>query len=493
MRALTRREFLGALAGTGPALMFPGCSQVSRHRETIPRLRRVAPILVDPHCHVFNGCDLPVRGFVRNVLLRDAGFRRAVAETAAHFLVQAGTPDFADENLILDGMLAGRPMRPMALGLEPSQPDFDEFVREVERRDAAEVDRLLHEDASGAPRARSRRERVDLLARTRLVSAYRWVRLLRKFRFQIVDELFQTYPDIELFTPALVDLDYGVSDHARTSIPEQIVLYEKLMRLHPGRLHAFVAFDPLREARHAETGDIPSLSWAQTAVRDRGFIGVKLYPPMGFQPLGNRDRAVEAALERLYDWAASEDVPLMAHCNDSNAAGEGFGRNASPQHWERVLGRWPTLRLSLGHLGGVDNFLAEEHRSWAWSIGTLMQRHPNVYADVGYHVIALDGGESQRDEYLRHVQELERQFPAAPNRILYGSDWGMIVLAGGAERYLTVYREAYEAVFGREAALNFAGGNALGYLGLDRDGAAGGRLRAFYAKHRIPEPAWLRA
>jgi len=122
-----------------------------------------------------------------------------------------------------------------------------------------------------------------------------------------------------------------------------------------------------------------------------------------------------------------------------------------------------------------------------------MQRYPNVYADVAYHGIALDGGESQRDLYLQHLEELERLFPVAPDRILYGSDWGMIVLEAGAERYSTVYHEAYEGVFGREAAVKFAGGNAMGYLGLDQDGAAVGRLRAFYAKHQMPQPHWLRA
>ena len=54
----------------------------------------------------------------------------------------------------------------------------------------------------------------------------------------------------------------------------------------PQPMHGFVAFDPLREVR--STPNKPSaLDIVQEAVTKRGFLGVKLYSPMGFKPMGN--------------------------------------------------------------------------------------------------------------------------------------------------------------------------------------------------------------
>src|SRR5439155_20874758 len=125
-------------------------------------------------------------------------------------------------------------------------------------------------------------------------------------------------------------------------IREQVELHEKVSRLSmlgrlgygTARVHPFVGFDPRRELVSRKRADLKgALALAKEAVQEYGFIGVKLYPPMGFRPLGNGATAemtaedayrVDGILDELYTWCEAEQVPVTAHCNPSNEAAEEY-------------------------------------------------------------------------------------------------------------------------------------------------------------------------
>src|SRR5690242_5883527 len=128
-------------------------------------------------------------------------------------------------------------------------------------------------------------------------------------------------------------------------------------------IHSYVAFDPLREVYFRHGRDrISPLQLARDALANHGFVGVKLYPPMGFKPLGNsnawpdyfrfieRDLGyatrlgdeLDAALQNLYGLCVEIEAPVLAHAADSNGAGPHFADRADPAFWFPVFEKYPT-------------------------------------------------------------------------------------------------------------------------------------------------------
>ena len=142
-------------------------------------------------------------------------------------------------------------------------------------------------------------------------------------------------------------------------------------------LHGFIGFDPwqylddLAYDRHPNALEIVSY-----AIEQQGFVGVKLYPPMGFQPCDNAKRdpssfpvglqdlcyphhpgvEIDNALKQVYSYCDNNKLAVMAHCADSMGAVPDSALNAEPRLWDSVLTKYRNLRLNLGHSGGIWDF-----------------------------------------------------------------------------------------------------------------------------------------
>ena len=141
------------------------------------------------------------------------------------------------------------------------------------------------------------------------------------------------------------------------------------------RVHGYAPFDPLREAlyrKRNESGKSP-LDLIKRALTSEGFIGVKLYPPMGFLPYDNAKTlnsdfpkhlepifgkklgvALDAVFDDFYCWCVAEQVPVLAHAADPNGADENYSKRARPDNWAVVTGKFPGIRVSLAHFGDFD-------------------------------------------------------------------------------------------------------------------------------------------
>ncbi len=473
--------------------------------------------IVDVHCHSFNADDLPVRGFIRRLHLRNVPLGAALSDLVDR-LIQGTAPGSRADLARLDALLGPSEMLETVDMATPAiaQPP-EQFEHEVDRAltelQGEDPDLLLRvggaiADEEAPAGTTDGLEGVgDVLRNAR--RAIRWVKLFGRSRLDLVADYVRTFEDeVELATPLLVDLGTGLGDTAKTSVSEQVVLFEKVSRatmlgLLPGggkaRVHPFVGFDPIREFRARRTNDIATpLEEVQSAVLRYGFVGVKVYPPMGWRPSGNEARrgfseADAAELDRIVDdlatWCEAEQVPITAHCANSNYADplfEGFGR---PADWLPVLHRHPDLHVNLGHFGGAS--ANERDDGWPWTIARACEQLPGLFADVGNHRI-----------YDRRLSEsyldmLDRMFAAPPTaamtgRIMYGSDWFMVAIHPECERFLGRYRELF-ARFGAERTDRFLGANALSFLGFDdRSNKNAQRLLARYqrfAPDRIPK--WL--
>ncbi len=312
--------------------------------------------------------------------------------------------------------------------------------------------------------------------------------------------------------PMMVDLDLWLTKYgrpARTTVAEQVELHDKIAQVsmrglipdHPeARVHPFFGFDPRRVYEASGRTKPWDLSQMESAVTEHGFVGVKLYPPMGWRPSHNfttediRSQVEAAAydeiLTKFFTWCELHQVPVTAHANRSMGTEAAYDEFSSPFEWERVLERFPQLRLNLGHFGGFDE--QPTSNPWPYYFADLAERFNNVYVDVGNHrpheatVLA---------RYLDRLDKLFATFPKLKNKVMLGTDWYMDVQEPDHEQYVGNYLKAYEAKFGAEATERFHGGNALAFLGFDDPAAQNNqRLRARHAQHAPgQEPDWLGA
>lgn len=473
----------------------------------------------DVHCHTFNTADLPVRGFVHRVILGGAALTVHLATLAD--ILASSAPGYYEEKQSLDRLLApaqlaatfGADTDKAPVPVEP-ELDVDADIARVQASHPGLLEAIGAEMAAATAAQTAGEADVAAAGMFDQLSAMRravkWVRLIRSSRLVITQHLVKNFGDrIDLFTPMLVDLGTGLSDTADTTAAQQMVLNEKISRLSmvgrlPGvtraRLHPFVGFDPLRELRARLVGDITTpLDELDDAIKRFGFVGVKVYPPMGWRPLGNdddngpmpRDRGkqLDRVLRDFYDWCHSNDVPVTAHGSRSNAAAPPFLDCGAPSHWGQVLDEFPDLHLNLGHFGGSTT---TGPGSWMHQIAELMGQHQWLFADVGNHRVDDPGVLRSYFAALRALFA-DPTTAAASQRLMFGSDWLMLALLPDHDAFLDTYKNHYEHEFGEELTSSFMGGAALRFLGFDDPKNANcARLRERYANTDGAEsPPWL--
>jgi hypothetical protein len=346
--------------------------------------------------------------------------------------------------------------------------------------------------------------------------------------------------DIALFTPALIDFSFWLAENAAdsddphptlppkgvTPLVAQIAVMSDIAAKtcnHVGiaggfAVHPFVSFCPWRQIAEEEAGIDPAaqqISLVKDAILSQGFIGIKIYPLMGFRPIGNAAVAVENyparlrllndwanrmdnALEQLYRWCVANDVPIMAHCSFSQYPSVSGGLLGGPDGWLEVLSRpgLKNLRLNLAHCGGVWDLSAQRRKQLddkipiPWSnkvIGALGNPlYPNLYADLAdYSDVLLCqkldfppsepeplGGDAST---LVALARLVAKNPPARRRIMYGTDYMFLIQSPRTENYVASMRDCLAPGLGMEKT-DLMGGNAARFLGLNNP-ASGTRQR----------------
>jgi predicted TIM-barrel fold metal-dependent hydrolase len=466
-------------------------------------------VVVDIHCHTFNATDLPITGFLAHYVPGLADLSREVTDVpervlrtlldALQALGNGSVPLAEDEGRALEVALGRRGGRTDVVGpVQPLGPLPEPLVVAAKK-----VSGLFNLDTG------------DVLAVLEKLAQI--VNLAQHSRAQIAATLATTYPTVDLFTPLLVDYDAWSEDHPSSALATQIGAHGMVARLSiqgrigraAARIHPFMAFDPLREARALATGPSGSLALVRRAIEEAGFIGVKVYPSVGFSPVGNAERdphdgpGLDAALRALFKYCQSEDVPITAHASAANEYALGLHQLAAPARWKPVLEEFPKLRLNFGHFGhdhGVgdprrtERKAVEARGAWMWQAAELIDRYPNVYADMSNSPLVYQADYSARFE--GHLEDLCARFKSLPGRLMYGSDWWMNRFGPSPEAFVTAFTGKLEAWFGAAGRRNIMGWNALRFLGFADEGnrpAKGNRNRERLARlyGSEPRPAWF--
>jgi hypothetical protein len=231
----------------------------------------------------------------------------------------------------------------------------------------------------------------------------------------------------------------------------------------------FVAYNPYRDHWPTnEPGD--ALRLVRSAVEQHGAWGVKVYPPSGYRPAGNRIKtrptlvlskfpgqqwdaryrglgsdandALNKRLEKLLLWCIETDIPVFVHCGTGEfEARKGYGLyHSDPHFWRQFLEQHPSpdgspcrLRLCLGHAGGEDFwFGGTKYSDWGKEVYDLCREFPNVYCEITTHANLIDlNNEAYLVDRLDKCFEESAQRDAASGRfpypfskkLIYGTDW----------------------------------------------------------------------
>jgi predicted TIM-barrel fold metal-dependent hydrolase len=481
------------------------------------------PLTVDVHAHVVNGQDLPIYGYVTKVYYQNKlvfGAAEGAAIRVLEEVIHHFAPPYAAEAAELCGKIraAKKPLppicsapevmataalawkRPQSLptnptGLSPDEPQT--YLRERLLQDPALRDNVTR----GLRGMSAQLHRPDLLkgplsASTPLSAAAlseqvalsfvdMFGDLIRDFSSWRLNNLYALewlYPDVGIFVGHSLDFDKWLDEDAPVTPAQQDDLAMLLAIVSDGRFMPFVAFDPRRDSESKGM----ALKAVQEAIEQGGAVGVKLYPPMGFQPSGNLASLpipggglpIETSLWDLYRWCADNGVPILAHTGEKNYAPNGE-EAADPENWRPVLEKYPDLRIDLAHFGGQT-----EPNSYKWqqtAIGLFGSFH-NVYADVACLVPELDAPPNYWPKLKTEVGGNR----SIAGRLLYGSDWSLLsACVKTPAAFESTMRNTLQDVVGADQSLAVFGNNAVAFMGLRHGQPARGRLDAFYKRYRI--------
>jgi hypothetical protein len=518
------------------------------------------PLTIDSHTHVFNGSDLQIGGFLRYVVLPQypalQGLAPILQELAWHSAPSGAHELGASQELrrtaepgateTLQQAYDRDSQRAYRNGVEALKAAKQRASLQLQTRGlrlVASVDATIDELPYYYRDYKAQTLSIRVPQNVSLESALAFI--LRNFQYRYVNvfDYLNIYSTgkarkVDLFVAHLVDYDWPIgSGHpTATTLRDQIGVMNEIAAITGGRVHYFVPFDPMKEVAN-ELGLEP-VSALQT-VKDafapgHAAIGVKLYPPMGFAPYGNAafetgtwnlpwlpgglrrpdlGQRLDAALLKLYRFCIENDVPIMAHTNCSLApcVAEYCNDDARRRYYDKFLnplawGLIPAgLRVDFGHFGDTQEVADGVLRPWMFS--NLMTAPAGshgefFYADSGYFAESLNEP-AQLAVVLQSLYDAtkEKTSAALAQRLMYGTDWEMVVLEGKqSDNYLSRFEEIIATIekagqFGAQGRLSdrFFGANAATFLGLRAGSTKGnrGRMAAFYAARALPTPGWM--
>lgn len=478
----------------------------------IVQTSRVPPRSIDAHAHFFNGADIDAAGYLSHSVAHSSPELQPFIEKMAP-VVSALTllaPSAADEYARLmhaNGLPAAAALRMLDEHMGKRRAEISSQLTQAMREQgaAAEYDRTLRSLARAAGAAvmppdfndatvdeilatlyqpgetAAREGPADLLGNT-LAGVIRFVACMLQERW-INLRLYRRAAEpagIAGVCGAMVNFDYWYCV-ARSSPRDQMRLMALISRMSGGYMLPLIAYNPLTDVQEGGT----SLQLVKDAITEYGYIGVKMYPPMGFQPYGNGGKMDEYLLQ-LFVWCAREKVPVMAHANRSMGRDAAADEASAPAGWRALAAAMPaglTMRVNLGHLGGDGN--ERLPNQWTREFAALMgtPQGATLYGDLGMWS-ALRECRSASCPPLQRLQDGLQQYPQFGSRIMYGSDWFMMVKERDWQKYPAELARAL-ALSGLAMAALFRA-NAIACFALD-DPVRRGRLRAHLGKL----PDWL--
>lgn len=255
-----------------------------------------------------------------------------------------------------------------------------------------------------------------------------------KSQLEIFKLLQQFYPQGTKFCVLTMDMEYMEAGKVATPFFSQLNEVAEIKKdpAYKDLIYPFVFIHPER----------PKLfSLVKHYIEEKGFAGLKMYPPLGYYPFDKR-------LDLVYSYAEQNNIPIISHCARGGVYYRGeikdrkhpitgkeikAGKNkfitdtyTDPDNYKYLLNKFPNLKINLAHYGGFDEWEkylqntivdSDGETNWLCKVNELIRNYSNVYSDISYTLF------SPRLIPLLKVLLTE---PAYKNKILFGSDFYMI-------------------------------------------------------------------
>jgi predicted TIM-barrel fold metal-dependent hydrolase len=178
------------------------------------------------------------------------------------------------------------------------------------------------------------------------------------------------------------------------------------------------------------------------------FAGIKLYPPMGFNPWPVKEDYSQEELDAmnldmelkkvsaLYDFCIEHGIPITTHCSDGGFEVVDINKQrkfTTPEKWLSVLGQKKDLKLNLAHSGIQTRkykkvFWGEWFNKIIGMIASENDAYPNLYidlSDIGAKNCSYGSFSNAIRNYNEKLMSTDRaKFLSKVNkRILFGTDF----------------------------------------------------------------------
>lgn len=441
---------------------------------------------INVHAHVFNLRSVLSREAVEILIrrLRDYGAPDLVVNPVRDLLLELhARPEVLDERELLVRLL--RRIR--------GASGFEAFA--AERLRGLPVNVVIRGDGLETLSVEALRQALDQLSTAlapmegwagRLFDLVETLRLcMRGTITEVADVLLEQMEPEDALVALMMDIRAPEEpERDRTNFLRQIEGTREAVLQRPGRILPFFAVHPDRADHFA---------LMEEAIGSGAFVGVKLYPSLGYPVDG-------PALMDVYRYCVEKEVPVLLHCSHG-----GFYRDrdsinfCDPARWEPVIGgELEELRVCFAHFGGWDALGRPDgldEGTWGGRIHRLMRERPFVYTDLAFHTDQMHDPVDEAHYFRRLSEMLEDE--RLQRRILFGTDSWLLRLEMTEALFWAYYREKMPA----EEFEKIAGAGPRSFLGFPE--AAGEAPRAnlrrhleFLVRHREEvgaEPAgWVR-
>ena len=210
---------------------------------------------------------------------------------------------------------------------------------------------------------------------------------------------------------------------------------------------------------------------------ERVFFGVKLYPPLGFDPWPQDSNELKK-VRYLYSFCEKNRVPIITHCDDQGFKGinplEAW-KFTDPASWKTVLENYPKLIIDFAHVGrqyavnSGSNIIENVHSrikrlpqgEWFYTLMDMINEYDNVYSDISFTGC-------YKEFYIQFLNYLDsislEKRKKIEDRILFGSDFSVNLLR--VESYLNYYYIFDSSPLSDEFVHKIVSTNPMSFLGL---------------------------
>lgn len=154
------------------------------------------------------------------------------------------------------------------------------------------------------------------------------------------------------------------------------------------------------------------------------YAGIKMYPPLGFDPWPEDDSEKLEHVKLFYKYCEEKQIPITTHASDGGFVLKKEDENkleASPFRWAKAIKHFPKLRLNFAHAATrkknpIDN-------DWSRKMLELVNIYDNIYFDISDNADKKDYYKQLFRFVVREAKKKNYNLTKLTDRIIYGTDF----------------------------------------------------------------------